>query len=279
MEVTVLGLGTMGWRIAKNYAKAGMLKGVWNRTEEKSKLFSKEFGVPFVSLDKISSRFILLSLSDDDAVTSVVRKIDVKGKVIIDTSTISPRTSKSLAKEISSMGGVMYDAPVTGSTGIEERKATVMLGGPKEGVEEVISLLKVTANKVIYVGDNGSGLYLKLVNNLVAASYMEALAEAFTLAERAGLDLEIVSSFLSDGSIISSPLSSMKSRMLKERNYITQFRLSLMAKDLRIIDQECSSLGVANMTSSVTAKLFASALRSGLGDLDMASIYELIRSL
>ncbi|MCY0850992.1 NAD(P)-dependent oxidoreductase [Sulfuracidifex metallicus] len=279
MEVTVLGLGTMGWRIAKNYAKAGMLKGVWNRTEEKSKLFSKEFGVPVVSLDKISSRFILLSLSNDDAVTSVVRKIDVKGKVIIDTSTISPRTSKSLGKEISSMGGVMYDAPVTGSTGIEERKATVMLGGPKEGVEEVISLLKVTANKVIYVGDNGSGLYLKLVNNLIAASYMEALAEAFTLAERAGLDLEIVSSFLSEGSIISSPLSSMKSRMLKERNYITQFRLSLMAKDLGIIDQECSSLGVANMISSITAKLFASASRSGLGDLDMASIYELIRNL
>ncbi|WP_054846254.1 NAD(P)-dependent oxidoreductase [Sulfuracidifex tepidarius] len=153
MKVVVLGLGTMGWRIAKNFAKEGVLVGVWNRTEEKAKRFSSEFGVPPLSLSELEDvEYVLLSLSDDEAVSSVMRKFEVRGKVVVDTSTISPRTSISLAEEVKKRGGVMYDAPITGSTGIEQRKATVMVGGPEERKNDVISLLRMTADKVIYVG-------------------------------------------------------------------------------------------------------------------------------
>ncbi len=280
MKVAVIGLGTMGWRIAKNFATEGILGGIWNRTEGKAKLFSSQFGVKILNLSNLEGiDFIILSLSDDEAVSSVLERLDVKSKVVIDTSTISPRTSIRLARQVMERGGVMYDAPITGSTGIEQRKATVMVGGPEERKEEVISLLRRTANRVIYVGGNGAGLYLKLVNNLIAGTYMLALAEGFSLAEKAGLDLGLVSSFLSEGSIVSSPLSSLKSPMLRDRKYETQFRLSLMAKDLRIINRECESLSVVNLLSSLASKLFDAASTSGLGEMDMASVYEFLRKL
>ncbi|ARM74784.1 hypothetical protein B6F84_01255 [Acidianus manzaensis] len=276
MKVGVVGLGLMGYRIAKNFAKDQMLTVVWNRTREKAEKFSKEFNVSFVPLEDLPKYcdVIILVLSDDNAVEEVIGKIlpKVRGKIIVDMSTISPETSISLAKRVDSMGGIMYDAPLTGSVGIEERKATIMLGGPKEKSEEVIDLLKHTANNVLYIGGNGSGLFMKLVNNLIASAYMTALAEAYSLGIKSGLDVHKISEFLSNYSIVSSPLSKLKCIKIEQRDYSPQFSLKLMTKDLKIINKECENLGVTNFISSLVLKLHELAIKYGLGELDMSAI-------
>ncbi|WP_162568943.1 NAD(P)-dependent oxidoreductase [Acidianus sulfidivorans] len=281
MKVGVVGLGLMGSRIAKNFAKDGLLTAVWNRTEEKAIKFSKEFGIPYIQLENLPdyADAIILVLSDDNAVTNVIKRLlpKIKGKILIDMSTITPEVSIELATLIKNMGGLMYDAPLTGSVGIEERKATVMVGGPKEKSEEVVNLLKHTANNVLYIGENGSGLFMKLVNNLLASSYMTALAEAYSLGIKAGLKAEKITEFLSNYSIVSSPLSKLKCPKIEQNNFEPQFSLKLMTKDLRIINKECENLGVTNFISSLVLKLHELALKNNLENLDMSAIYLLYK--
>lgn len=276
MRVGVIGLGLMGWRIAKNFAKDGMLTGVWNRTKEKALNFSRQFNVPYYPLEELPEKtdYIITVLSDDNAVNQVVEKIlpKLSGKILIDMSTISPKTSLELARKVKNVNGLMYDAPLTGSVGIEERKATIMIGGPKEKSTEVVELLKHTANNVLYIGDNGSGLYMKLVNNLVTSAYMTAIAEAYSLGIKAGLDVNMISEFLSNYSIASSPLSKLKCEKIAKSDYSTQFSLKLMTKDLKIINKECEELGITNFISSIILKLHELALKYGLGELDMSAI-------
>lgn len=144
--------------------------------------------------------------------------------------------------------------------------------GPKEKSKEVIELLRHTANNVLYIGENGAGLYMKLVNNLIASAYMAAIAEAYSLGIKAGLDVNKISEFLSNYSIVSSPLTRLKYEKIAKGDYSPQFKLRLMTKDLRIINQVCEELGVTNFISSITLKLHEMALKYDLGELDMSAI-------
>lgn len=276
MRVGVVGLGLMGWRIAKNFAEDNLLAGVWNRTKEKALDFSKRFGIPYYELEELPEKVdvIITVLSDDNAVKGIVERVlnKLSGKIIIDMSTISPKTSIQLAKKVKEADGLMYDAPFTGSVGIEQRRATVMVGGPKEKSEEIVELLKHTANNVIYVGDNGMGLYMKLVNQLMVGAYMAAMAEAYSLGTKAGLDVNKISEFLANYSIISSPQSKLKCEKISKGDYSPQFSLKLMTKDLRLINEACEDLGVTNFISSITLKLYELATKYGLGELDLSAI-------
>ncbi len=105
MRVGIIGLGVMGYRIGANLAKEGKLNGVYNRTQERSEKFQREFGVKgYSSVDEAvkDNELIITMLSDDNAVKSVIEQIipNSANKVIVDMSTISPRLSISLSKEI-----------------------------------------------------------------------------------------------------------------------------------------------------------------------------------
>ncbi len=118
-------------------------------------------------------------LSDDSAVSSVIREAlpVIKGKVIIDMSTISPTTSIGLADQVRrGGGGNMMDAPVIGtSIHVEQKKIAVLVGGPRELFETAKDIIGATAAAVEYMGGNGMGLYAKLVNNLLLGAYVAAM--------------------------------------------------------------------------------------------------------
>ncbi len=163
MRVGLVGLGVMGWRIGVNLKNSGKLDVVYNRTQSKAQEFSERYQVKSASSLKElvqDSDFIILMLSDDTAVRETVTSMIpmLKGKTLIDMSTISPSLSMELAIEVSKVGGKMYDAPVVGtSIMVEQKKLTVLVGGPEEGFREVQDLLMSTASSVLYMGKNGMG--------------------------------------------------------------------------------------------------------------------------
>ncbi|QKQ99398.1 NAD(P)-dependent oxidoreductase [Metallosphaera tengchongensis] len=281
MRVGLIGLGVMGWRIGVNLKNAGKLDVVYNRTQSKAEEFSRKFGVMKASSVQDLSKevdLILLMLSDDQAVRDTVNLLleNVKGKTVVDMSTISPSLSVELAKEVEKRGGTMYDAPVVGtSIMVEQKRLNVLVGGPEHGFQEIKSLLLNTASTVLYMGRNGMGLYAKLVNNLLIGAYVASMAEAFNLGVRSGLDPKQVSEFLAKYSSARSPTSELKADMMATRDYSTQFATKHMRKDLEIIEREAQKLGVINPMSSLALQLYRMAEAMGLSEKDYASVLEI----
>ncbi|AAY79801.1 3-hydroxyisobutyrate dehydrogenase [Sulfolobus acidocaldarius DSM 639] len=277
------GLGIMGYRIAANLAKAGKLNMVYNRTVSKAEQFHKEYGVKYAEDPKSliqSVDFLITMLSDDEAVKSFITPLlpYVKDKIIVDMSTISPSTSISLSNEVSKHGGIMFDTPVIGTTiAVEQKKITVLVGGPKEKFNIVQDVLKETAANVIYVGKNGSALYAKIANNLLTGIYMTALAEAFTFGVRSGLDPEEIKTILSQYASVKSPFMELKLPKVISGDYSTQFATKHMAKDLEIAVRESQNLKVITPLTSISLQLYRLADGLGYGDSDFASVIEVYK--
>jgi len=283
MRIGLAGLGIMGYRIGANLAKAGKLDLVWNRTVGKAEMFSKEYGIKYTTDPKelISSVDMLITmLADNDAVKSFLTPLIpyAKGKIIIDMSTISPSLSISIANEVHKNGGYMYDAPVIGtSVFAEQKKLTVLLGGPAEKVDVVKDVLKETASTIIYIGGNGSGLYAKLVNNLMVGVYVAALAEAYNFGMQAGLKPEDVQKVLALYGSARSPTSELKVPKMMSGDYSTQFATKHIRKDLEIVNDEARNLKVINPLSSLALQLYRMAEAMGYSESDYVSVLEVYR--
>ena len=285
MKIGLIGLGIMGYRIGANLAKAGKLNTVNNRPREKAEKFSKEYGVPVAfSIKELveNSDLVLTMLADDEAVRSTIEPIIplLKGKILVDMSTISPTLSVSLAKRIELNGGAMFDAPVIGtSTFVEQKKLVVLVGGPKDKFDIVNDVLKETASTIVYMGGNGMGLYAKLVNNLLLGSYVAAMAEAYNFGIKAGLDPQQIVNVLSSLSSARSPTSEIKSPKLLKEDYSTQFATKHMRKDLEIILRESQNIKSITPISSLALQLYRMAEALGYSESDFISVVEVYKKL
>ncbi|ADL19444.1 3-hydroxyisobutyrate dehydrogenase [Acidilobus saccharovorans 345-15] len=285
-RVGVIGLGVMGYRVAANLAKAGLLAGVYNRTRARAEDFRRSypqvevFATPSDLADRVD--YIITVLSDDNAVSAVVGNLlpHLRGKVLIDMSTISPTTSVSLAKEVSNVGGVMFDAPMMGtSVDVEQKRITVLVGGPKDRYAEVEPILSATSGRVVYVGPNGMGLYMKLAGNMIFAIFMNGLAEAINFALRAGLSPDQIIDLFLNISGTRSPSSSLKVPKMLNSDYSVQFALKHMRKDTEIMIREAQKLGVPVPLTSLASNMFRMSEGLGLGDFDVSAIAEFYRKL
>ena len=285
-RVGVIGLGVMGSRIAENLYRAGLLTGVYNRSRAKAEDFHAKH--PDVKVHSSPAElaadvnYIITVLSDDAAVSSVIEALlpHVKGKVIIEMSTISPTTSVSLAAKVSEAGGVMFDAPIMGtSVDVEQKRITVLVGGPRERYPEIESILSATAGRVLYVGPNGSGLYMKLAGNMMLAAFINGLAEAINFAQRAGLSPEQITDLFLNISGTRSPSSSLKVPKMLSSDYSVQFALKHMRKDAEIMVREAQRLKVPLPLTSLVSSLYRMAEGLGLGDLDVSALIELYRKV
>ncbi|AEE94308.1 3-hydroxyisobutyrate dehydrogenase [Acidianus hospitalis W1] len=283
--IGLIGLGVMGWRIGANLANDKKLDIVWDRNEEKRKEFAKKYNVKEAKTPQElvqSSDIIISMLADDNAVNSVISPLVqlMKGKILIDMSTISPSLSVTLANKIKENGGVMYDAPVIGtSVFVEQKKITVLVGGPKEHFDKVKDLLSSTSSNIVYMGDNGFGLYSKLVNNLLLGAYAVALAEAYNFGIKSGLDKDKVAKVLMELSSAKSPTSEIKTPKMVSGDYSTQFATKHMRKDLEIIQREAQNLKVITPMSSLALQFYRMAEALGYSESDYISVIEIFKKL
>ena len=283
MKIGLAGLGIMGYRIGGNLAKAGKLHLVYNRTERKAEQFSKEYGVKYVKdpIELLKEVDVLITmLADDDAVSNFLTPLIPysKGKTIVDMSTISPSVSIEIAKKVAENGGFMYDAPVIGtSVFAEQKKLTVLLGGPEEKLDVVKEILSETASTILYMGGNGMGLYAKLVNNLMVGVYVATLAEAYNFGVKSGLKPEDVYKVLALYGSAKSPTSELKVPKMINNDYSTQFAIKHMRKDLEIITKETQNIKVINPLSSLALQLYRLAEAMGHGENDYVAVLEVYR--
>jgi 3-hydroxyisobutyrate dehydrogenase len=286
VTVGVIGLGTMGWRIAKVLREDGLLRGVYNRTPSKARAFAEEFKVKVYGNPAELAKdvdVILSIVSDDDAVKAVMLGDGgvlngVKGgSLVIEMSTISPSTSIELAKLVKGRGGLMVDAPVIGtSVLVERRQAVVLVGGEDEAFEKAREVVSHFASSVVHVGPNGYGLYAKLVNNALLGSYVAALAEVVNLGEAMGLSGDVITDVLVKLSSARSPTSELKVPKMIKGDFSVQFATKHMRKDLDLVSKEASRLGVPIPLASLSLQLYRIAEAMGLSNEDFSAVIKVL---
>ena len=240
MKIGFIGLGIMGKPMAKNLIKAGHELYV-NDFNEQSVAELVELGATAVANAKEAAQagdLVITMLPNSPHVKAValgeggIAEGAHEGLIYVDMSSIAPLVSREVHDALAEKGISMLDAPVSGG----EPKAidgtmSVMVGGDKAVFDAVAPVIDAMAGSVTYVGGIGAGNIAKLANQTIVAVNIAACAEAFTLAQKAGVDPEAVYRAIRGG-LAGSTVMDAKVPMMLARNFAPGFRINLHIKDL-----------------------------------------------
>jgi 2-hydroxy-3-oxopropionate reductase len=195
----------------------------------------------------------------------------------VDMSTISPLATRDIAARLAASDVAFLDAPVSGGEkGAIDGALSIMIGGAREDVARAMPLFEVMGKTIVHVGDSGAGQVAKACNQLVVASTIEAVAEALTLARRAGVDPARVREALLGG-FAGSKIMDMHGQRMLDDNFQPGFRARLHLKDARIVLDTAHGLGVPVPAFEPVADALARLVEEGGGELDHSALITLVR--
>jgi len=246
-----VGIGYMGRPIAQRLLASGFKLAAYDRHRAKAEELSQYGGTAAESVAQLSSNcdVVLSCLASDEAVLQVYGGADGvfaharQGALVIDLSTVNPRTSQELSRLGSERGVQVLDVTMSGSTPVAEQGALTLFGGGDQGCFAAAeSIFRVIARKYFYLGPSGSGATMKLVVNSLLGIGMQAIAEAVALGEKAGLDRTRLLGVLSETAVVAPAHVGKLERALKN-DYSPQFPLRLMNKDFGLILNLAAAVG------------------------------------
>lgn len=203
---------------------------------------------------------------------------DLNGRTIIQHSTISSEQTLSISQRVEKSGGRFIDCPVLGSTvPAAEGRLVVLVGAHSHRDFDEFKPLLSCFGVPHYLGDIGRASIVKLALNQLVLSHTAALALSLSIIEKSGIDTDLFMEIVRP-SVVYSPYFDVKYKRMKERNYDDPHWIaSLFLKDANLIISEAQRLGINPASIQGTAELARQATQRGLGDKDMAAIYEVVR--
>lgn len=285
-KIGFIGLGAMGFPMARNLIKAGYQLTVHDMNsrpvEEVVALGAKKAKNSADAAKEVE--VVITMLPADDEVKAVclspggVLEGAKPGTVLIDMTSIAPHTSKQVAAEAQKKGIKFLDAPVSGgTTGAEKATLTIMVGGDKALLDEHLEILQVMGKTIYHVGDVGMGETVKMVNQMLVGINLAGIAEAFVMGTKLGVPPEVIYKIVR--------ASSGNSFLLDHRvpNYIfpgnfTQpgFAVDLLRKDLGLALDSAKVTKIPLFMTAQAYQYFTRATAEGLGKKDMSAVIELL---
>lgn len=283
-----LGLGIMGYPMARNLLRAGHEVAVWSHQGEKARqLASEEKGTACDTPREVAERAdcIFLCVGNTDMSRDVILGEQgiihgaKAGTVVADASTISPGESRKIGCTLKAKGVDFLDAPCTGSTaGANGGTLTFMIGGEQRVFEKTKPLFEPMGKRLYYCGGPGMGLQAKLTQNLILSSIMMAFNEGMVLAAKGGVDPKLMLDIL-DNSAAKSGLISYKAPFVFRRDFQTNFSVKWMEKDVSLALELGRSLKVPLILTGLTDELYQTAIAAGYGEEDMCSTIKVLEGL
>jgi len=279
-----IGLGIMGRPMAKNLLKAGYPLVVHSRSrgpvDEIAGAGAKVGGSPRDVAAQSDVLITMLPNSPDVEQVTLGRDGIIEGArsglVFVDMSTISPIVSQKIGGALAAKSVKMLDAPVSGGEkGATDGTLSIMVGGDKAVFDAVLPIFQAMGRTITHLGPLGFGGFTKLANQIIVAVNLTALAEALTLAKKAGLDRELTLTALAGGLAGSKCLDQKKPNYLAE-TYNPGFKIDLHFKDLGLIMESARALGVPLPTTAVVQELFNALRVKGRGGLDHSGVITLL---
>ena len=282
-KIGVIGLGIMGFSMAQNLLKAGFEVYVYNRTAGKSKLLEDQGAIKCATPAEIAqkSEAVLIMVKADADVKEVVlgpngiMKGAKPGLVILNGSTIMPSTNIEVAGEVAKSGVEMIDCPVTGS-GVEAKiaKLNFLVGGSKEVFDRCQPLFNAMGQASFYLGEIGTGSYMKLSSNALFIMNMLSMCEALTLACKSGIDPEVFLKIISMGGARSAAAESRIPKII-QREFSAAFTLNFMYKDMGLIGKLADECGVVTPLLAIVKEMIHAGLLKGYGQDDVCGMIKL----
>src|ERR1700722_16605880 len=246
-----VGIGYMGRPIAQRLLEAGFKLVAYDRHRSKAEELVQYGGTVAASVAELSAScgVVLSCLANDEAVLDVLGGAGGvfanarPGALVIDLSTVNPKTSQELSRLGSARGVHVLDVTISGSTPVAQQGALTLFGGGDQGCFTAAeSIFRVIAKKYFYLGPSGAGATMKLVVNSLLGIGMQAIAEALALGESAGLDRNRLLDVLSETAVV-APAHVGKLERAKKSDYSPQFPLRLMCKDFGLILNLAAEVG------------------------------------
>jgi 3-hydroxyisobutyrate dehydrogenase len=290
--IAFIGLGNMGLPMARNLLKAGHNV--------------QAFDLSAASLDAIAEAGGQKAASAGDAAASAdavitmlpagqhVRQVYTgeggvldrapKGALLIDCSTVDVDSARAVNTAAAERGFDMVDAPVSGGTGgAAAGTLTFMVGGTEDAFRRAEPILQHMGKTIVHAGGPGTGQAAKICNNMVLGISMIAVGEAFTLAEKLGLDAQKLFDISSKASgqcwSLTSycPVPGPVPTSPANRDYQPGFAADMMLKDLKLAQQAAASAGAATPLGAQAAALYSLFSASGRGGLDFSGIIKMLK--
>jgi 3-hydroxyisobutyrate dehydrogenase-like beta-hydroxyacid dehydrogenase len=278
--VAFFGLGQMGQGMAWRLLEGGYKLSLYNRTPEKATALVDK-GAEFFDnpAEAVSTAKVLVTmLSDDYAVAAVIKEEVLQilgdGGIHLSMSTISPAAAGELSRAHAKHGTYYLACPVFGRPDAARTgKLWLCLAGDEKAKRHVRPLLEIMGQGTYDFGSSPPAANVaKLAGNFLIASAIEAMAEAFCLAEKNGVDPNQVHAVLSQ-TLFNCPIYQNYGRSILNQNYSPPgFTVALGSKDIRLLRDTARNSEVSMPLASLLEDRFLRSLAKKRGDMDWTAI-------
>lgn len=280
-KIAFIGLGLMGRPMALNLEKAGALLTVNTRNPETLNAF-EDLGIATAGTPAAASEqadIVIICVANTDALENVLLGEDgvidgmKEGTIVIDMGTTSVDATRRFADSVEDAGGTWIDAPVSGGTrGAENGSLSIMVGADEEDFMRVRRIFEVLGSRVTHVGDVSAGQIAKAANQMIVGITIGAVAEAFSMADEADVDLAKLREALTGGFADSTILQQHGKRMI-ERNFEPGGKAVTQRKDLyQALEFSEVELGLELPFTRLAMELYDELIEMGDGDLDHSAL-------
>jgi len=281
VKIGICGTGKMGSAMAERLMEEGQSVTVWNRTEARAEPLRALGAGWSVSPAALASEcdLVIVMLIDDAALEVAyggeagLLSGDLSGTLVVDMSTVRPDTAVGFAGRVRAAGGAFLECPVGGTVApARTGKLLGMAGGEAADFERAREVLDRLCRRVEHVGGVGAGAAMKLAINLPLIVYWEALGEAMSLCEEAGIDRALAGDILCDSSGAITPAKARVPAILEviggAERPAPNFALAASAKDLRLAGEVAAAAGFDLPVAQAAHACLEAAIAAGWGDTD-----------
>ncbi len=279
----------MGMPMGRNLLKAGYALTVYARNktalEPLISLGAKSADTPGQVFDEAEA--VLLALPAPKDVIEIIfgksglvsKNNTPKGRSIIDTSTLDPKSSREIAARLEAKEVDYLDAPVSGGPeGAANASLTFMVGGRREVFERCIDIFNALGKNTFYMGGSGSGTGAKLVNQLLVSSNTLATAEAMQLSFALGLDSKQIVDVIKTSAGDSFVFRRIAPKIAAE-DFEGGWLTYLLEKDLKLLLQTQIDLSLPSVSVRASLPVYSEAVRSGLGRMDNSNLIKQLQKM
>lgn len=279
MKIGFIGVGNMGAPMAANLAAAGHEVTGFDLSPFEAKCVRTAASAGEAVAGK---QVVITMLPNGDALTSVYKDIvplAAAGICLIDCSTVDVESARNAHEAAEAAGLLSLDAPVSGGVvGAENGTLTFMAGGSEEAFDVGAPLFEIMGQKAVHCGGAGAGQAAKICNNMILGISMIGVSEAFSLADKLGLDRQKMFDVVSTSSGYCwsmnayCPAPGIGPESPADNDYKAGFAAALMLKDLRLSQQAAESADAATPLGAHATQLYESFVEQGGGEKDFSAM-------
>lgn len=283
MKIGFIGLGRMGKPMSINLVKAGYEVIVMSRSRLPIDELLSHGATEASNISDLTNnaKIICTCLPDEPASEEIyfgangLLKHATHGQILVENSTIGPALARRIGIIAQKNQIGFLDAPISGGVPrATDGTLTIMAGGAKDSFEQALPILNSMGSTIHHVGAIGQGSVTKLTNQLLVGIHTLAACEAYLFGKSAGADPQQLFEVLGSSWGASNMLN-RNAPMMISRNFGTLTPTRLLIKDLSLIEEVATELGISLPIGAKTRALFNAAHEKGLGDMDLSSLIQL----